>query len=95
MSELKSAFTKLSVVSIPEKVLLPGVIKALDGREMFRDTDDELDEKMYAGHIFEDIAGEQSEMGGSPIRIKDDEVLKQLDELAELVSEDYVLITKI
>jgi hypothetical protein len=93
--QIKSVTTELTVASIPENALLDGVVKLLDGREMFRDTDDSLDEKMYAGHVFEDIANEQAEMGGSPFRVKNQKVLDQLDALAEFVSHDYVLITKV
>lgn len=91
---LHSVITKLSVVSIPENALLHGVVKLLEGREAFKDTDDTLDEKMYAGHIFEDIAGEQAELEDGHMFKAQQKVLDQLDELAELIGEDYVLITK-
>ena len=95
---LKSVMTKLSLVSIPENALLDGVVKLLDGREMFRDTDDSLDEKIYAGHVFEDILSEMSDEDATTII--DDKPLfsktyRQLVELSELVSQDYVLITKV
>ena len=87
---LKSIMTKLSLVSIPENALLDGVVKLLDGREMFRDTDDELDEKIYAGHVFEDILGEEN-----GLRTVTHKTYEQLEELSKLVSQDYVLITKV
>ena len=92
---IQSVMTKLSVVSIPENALLHGVVKLLEGREAFKDSDDTLDEKMYAGDIFEDIASELAQHPDGHMFKPQQKVLDQLDELAELVSEDYVLITKI
>jgi len=93
--QIKSVTTKRTVVSIPENALLHGVVKLLEGREAFRDTDDELDENMYAGHVFEDIAGEQAQLEDGHMFKASQKVLDQLDALAELVSQDYVLITKV
>ena len=93
--QIKTVTTKLTVVSIPENALLHGVVKLLEGREAFKDTDSELDENMYAGHIFEDIAGEQAEIEDGHFMKAPQKVLDQLDALAELVSQDYVLITKV
>lgn len=91
---LKSVTTKLSVVSIPENAILHEIVKALEGRESFKDVDESLDEKMYAGHIFEDIASEQAQYPNGHMFKMSAKALEQLDVLAELVSEDYVLITK-
>lgn len=93
--QIKSVTTELTVASIPENVLLDGVIKLLEGREAFSHTDDSLDEKMYAGHVFEDIANEQAQYEDGHIFKESKKVLDQLDVLAEFVSHDYVLITKV
>jgi len=93
--QIKSVTTELTIASIPENALLDGVVKLLEGREMFKDTDDSLDEKMYAGHVFEDIANEQAQLEDVPMFKQPKEVLDQLDALAEFVSHDYVLITKV
>ncbi len=93
--QIKSVTTELTIASIPENALLDGVVKLLDGREMFKDTDDSLDEKMYAGHVFEDIACEQAEIEDGHFMKAPQKVLDQLDALAEFVSHDYVLITKV
>jgi hypothetical protein len=93
--QIKSVTTELTIASIPENALLDGVVKLLDGREMFKDTDDSLDEKMYAGHVFEDIATEQAQYEDGHIFKVPQKVLDQLDALAEFVSHDYVLITKV
>ena len=95
IASLKTVTTELSVVSIPENALLDEVVKALEGRASFRDTDDELDENMYAGHIFEDIAGEQAQYPDGHMFKMSAKALMQLDALAEMVSQDYVLITKV
>ena len=93
--QIKSVTTELTIASIPENALLDGVVKLLEGRESFRDTDDSLDEKMYAGHVFEDIATEQAQYEDGHMFKASQKVLDQLDALAEFVSHDYVLITKV
>ncbi len=93
--QIKSVTTKLTVASIPENALLDGVVKLLEGREMFRDTDDTLDEKMYSGEVFEAIASEQAEYPDGHMFKASQKVLDQLEALAEFVSHDYVLITKV
>lgn len=92
---IKNVMNKVSMVQIPENSLLHGVVKVLDGRESFRDTDNELDEKIYTGDIFEAILGEQAQMVDCLLKIKDEKVLAQLEELAKLVKTEYVQITKI
>ena len=93
--QIKSVTTELTVASIPENALLHGVVKLLEGREMFKDTDDSLDEKMYAGHVFEDIATEQAQYEDGHMFKQPQKVLDQLDALAEFVNHDYVLVTKV
>ena len=93
--QIKSVTTKLTVASIPNNAILDGVIKLLEGREMFRDVDESLEERMYAGHVFEDIATEQAQYEDGHIFKAPQKVLDQLDALAEFVSHDYVLITKV
>ena len=87
--------TELTIASIPESDLLDGVIKLLQGREMFTDVDLSLEEYMFAGHVFEDIASEQAQYEDGHMFKASKEVLDQLDVLAECVSHDYVLITKV
>lgn len=93
--DVKSVTTKLTIASIPENSLVHGVVKLLEGREAFADTSSDLDEKMYAGHVFEDIANEQAQLEDGHIFKADWKTLVQLDALAEFVSHDYVLITKV
>ena len=93
--QIKSVTTELTVASIPNNAILDGVIRLLQGREIFRDTDDSLDEKMYAGHVFEDIASEQAQLPDGHRFKQPKKVLDQLDALAEFVSHDYVLVTKV
>ena len=93
MSNIKTVIGNLSIQTIPENALLHGVVQALAGREAFNDADPTNIERFYHGDVFEVIASEQAEMGASPIRIKDQKVIDQLEELAELISADYVLIT--
>ena len=93
MSNIKTVIGNLSIQTIPENALLHGVVQALRGREAFNDADPTNTERFYHGDVFEAIASEQAEMGASPIRIKNQKVIDQLEELAELISADYVLIT--
>ena len=93
--QIKSVTTELTIASIPSNAILDGVIRLLQGREMFCDVDLSLDEKIYAGHVFEDIASEQAELPDGHRFKQSQKVLDQLDVLAEFVSHDYVLITNV
>ena len=92
---LHSVIGKLSIQTIPENALLFGVTKLLNGREAFKDATDN-DERMYHGDIFETLANEIDQFSeiervhlfGTPKKVID-----QLEELAKLISADYVLIT--
>lgn len=90
---LQKAIGKLSIMTIPEDALIDGVVKELRSRECFVDADLHNDERIYSGDVFGQILGEQDEMGSSPIRIKDQKVLNQLEELNKLVSADYIMVT--
>lgn len=93
--QIKSVSTKLTMLSIPENALLDGVVKLMKENTAFKDTDSELDEEIYQGDIFEQILSERAlfdeKLGGKTPQ----KVLDQLEALAELVSQDYVLITKV
>ena len=95
MGNNKSKFNVVSMTQIPESYLTKETLKALNGREAFSDTDQDLDEKIYTGDIFEAIFCEEMENGGSPFRIRDEATLTQLEELAREVTTEYVQITKI
>lgn len=95
MANNKNKFTVVSMTQIPESYLTKGTLKALEGRESFFDADAELGEKIYTGDVFESILCDNSEMGDSPIAIKDKATLLQLEELAKEVATEYVQITKI
>jgi hypothetical protein len=56
----KESFDIISCTDIPKEVLLTGVLEELIGREYFKD--DEFDEQMYSGDIFETIADDWSEL---------------------------------
>ncbi len=93
---LKDVFNKVSMIQIPENALVHGVVKALKGAEAFTDTDEELDERIYTGDIFESVLCTNCEIPeDSPLKITDKKTLDQLEELAELVDSEYVQITKI
>jgi hypothetical protein len=89
-AKTKSGFSVIQVVEIPVSYLRKGVLKELSGRELYKDTDDEIDEAIYDASIFETIACEQSEMKDSPIRMNPED-LAQVEELAEELGE-YELI---
>lgn len=91
----KSVIGNLSIQTIPENALLDSVVKHLEGREAFKDADPNNNERIYHGDVFEAIASEIAQ-------IKDTDNLTgyekknfdQLNELAELISADYVLVTQ-
>jgi len=90
---IKGVMTRMTIMTIPQNALVWGIEKLLAGRESFKDTDKTLDEKIYQGDVFEDILGEVLELKGSPM-YPSQKTLGQLEELAEFVDTDYVLITK-
>jgi hypothetical protein len=90
----KESFSVISVTEIPKQSLLKGVIKLLEGREMYIDADDSIQEKVYSGDVFEAIASELAEMGGSPF-FPPFEVVEQIDNLAEIITTELVRINEI
>lgn len=91
---LSRALSTVTMTQIPEDALTDWVVRQLQGREMFEDTDSTLNEKIYSGDVFEAILGEYAELEGSPL-YPQAKHMKQLDELAQMVDTDYVQITKI
>lgn len=94
MSNIKSVMQKVSIIQIPENALLDGVVRQLQGRESFVDTDQELGERIYTGDVFEAIAGELAEMKDSPL-YPSKKVVDQIDELAGMIDAEYIQITMI
>ena len=94
MSDIKTVLHKVSMTQIPENALLDRVVKELEGRECFKDTDEDLRERIYTGDVFEAILGELGEMEDTPM-YPPNKVMEQLAELAELIDTEYVQITMI
>ena len=92
-SKLSDVLHKVSMIQIPENALLHGVVKELEGRECFKDADEDLNERIYTGDIFQAIASEIEQMGESVMR-PSDKVIAQIEELAELIDTEYVQIIK-
>lgn len=90
----KESFEVISVTEIPQECLLSGTLKLLGGRELFTDTDDELNEAIYSGDVFEAISCELAEMEGSPI-LPPQEVIDEIDNLAEVIETELVRIIAI
>lgn len=87
----KNSFEVISVTDIPRVSLSKGVLKLLAGREMFVDVDEDLEETIFSGDVFEAIAGELAEMEGSPI-LPPQEVIDEIDNLAEVIETELVRI---
>ena len=94
-SALRNVLTKFNLVSLHSSNLCDEVKKALSGREMFVDEDTTLDEKIYSGDVFEAIASEQAQYEDGHMFKMSEEALIQLDALAELIWQDYILITNV
>lgn len=90
----KDSFEVISVTDIPRVSLSKGVLKLLAGREMFVDVDEDLEETIFSGDVFEAIAGELAEMEGSPI-LPPQEVIDEIDNLAEIIETELVRIIAI
>lgn len=92
MSKLKKIITSLSMMQIDENALLDGVVKQLNGREAF--VDKSTNEVIYQGDVFEGILGEIQELIDMKLtnQIPSQKVISQLEELAEIVSADYIMV---
>jgi hypothetical protein len=95
-TKTKSGFTVIQMVEIPENNLSKRILRELSGRENFIDADNDIGEQIFAGTVFDDIAGEQAEMPeNSPLRLSDVD-LARIDELAEEMGEfELIRINKI
>ena len=94
------AVDELKVIQIPKAQLSQALINELQGREIFIDTDNLLEEVMYSSDVFEAILGEQYEYFEKQtlIRIgKEHQVLVDelmvLDEICK--NSQYVMFTSI
>jgi hypothetical protein len=92
MAFTKESFDVVSVTDIPRQCLLPGVLKELRGREMMTDTEIELDEKLYSGDVFEAMASELAEMDKDYILYPSQDVVDQINNLAEILETELVRI---
>jgi len=92
MAFTKESFDVVSVTDIPKQCLLPGVLKELDGREMMTDTEFDLDEKLYSGDVFEAMANELAEMDKDYILYPSQDVVDQINNLAEILETELVRI---
>ncbi len=93
-NKLRNVLGRLTICTIPESALLPQVLKELEGRESFVDNDNEIGEAIYSGDIFEAIASEQFEINMGTGNMATD-AIEQVNALAELISQNYILITKV
>jgi hypothetical protein len=88
----KDSFDVVSVTDIPKSSLLPGVLKELLGREMMTDTEFDQDEKLYSGDVFEAMASELAEMDKDYILYPSQDVVDQINNLAEILETELVRI---
>jgi hypothetical protein len=96
----KESFEVVSCTDIPRVSLLKGVLEELEGRELMLDIDEDTQEKLYSGDVFETIACEWAEL----IEIDEDhrqifrisqEMIDQVDNLAEIIETELVRIIAI
>jgi len=91
---------RLQVIQVPKSQLSQALINELQGREVFLDTDNLLEEVMYTSDVFEAILGEQFEYFekqtliriGKEHQVLVDELLV-LDEICR--DSQYVMFTSI
>jgi hypothetical protein len=87
----KESFEVISCTDIPKVSLLKKTLKQLQGREIMF-ANDESEEQLYSGDVFEAIASELAEMEDSPL-LPPQEVIDQINNLAEIINTDLVRIT--
>jgi hypothetical protein len=90
----KESFEVISCTDIPRVSLLKGTLKQLSGRELMLDTDEDTQETLYSGDVFEAIACELAEMEGSSL-LPSQDVIDQIDNLAEIIETELVRIIAI
>jgi len=83
------SFSVISITEIPKDVLLEGVIKLLEGREMYVDTDYELEEKIYSGDVFETLSCE------AVYKYYPLDVVLQLNNLASVIKTELIRINTV
>jgi hypothetical protein len=94
----KESFEVTSVTDIPRDLLLKNVLKELEGRETMKD--DEFNEQLYCGDVFQAIASEWVELFKADkdnrqiFRISQ-EMIDQVNNLAEVIETDLVRIVSI
>lgn len=88
--KLSTVFAPLSMVAIPENALLDGVVKILEKEKLaaFVEADKTRKEKIYHGDVFRSILDDVE------TRITNKKVLAQVIELAEMIDQDYIMITQ-
>lgn len=87
------SIVQMSMATMCTGELHPTILKELDGREQFTDTDDELGEKIYGADVFDAILEEQSE---TPEEMKlPQDILDQLELLSLMTANySYILLVK-
>ena len=90
METKKFKFNVIKLVEIPNIFLPQSILNELNGRELYIDTDVDLDERIYSGDVFEVIASEVAEDPKAYPELSHKD-LKIIDELAEELK-DYELI---
>lgn len=83
-------YAEFKMAQIPENCLLHGIVKQLEGRETFVDVDNELNEKMYNGDVFDAILMDVGAF--SPLNEKEIEQLKELS--LHMNNFTYVMVSK-
>lgn len=87
------AINELKVIQINKKDISKQVLRELEGREAFRDADNDLVEFMFYGDVFAGILGEHTEQ---TLLSFNQDVIDELLVLDSLCGEyEYVMITSI
>ena len=91
----KDSFEVVSVTDIPRCNLLDRVLEELEGRETMKD--DEFNEQLYCGDVFEAIASEWAQLIENDENHKQifritQEMIDQVDNLAEIIETELIRI---
>ena len=91
----KDSFEVVSVTDIPRCNLLDRVLEELEGRETMKD--DEFNEQLYCGDVFETIASEWAQLIENDENHKQifritQEMIDQVDNLEEIIETELIRI---
>jgi hypothetical protein len=95
VTKTKTGFSVIQMVEIPIRNLRVGVIKAMQGRQMYVDTDNDINEQIFAGNVFSTMLEEDEGLSQNSLLTDLDDLI-QVQKLAdEMTQYELIRVNKI